>query len=51
MNVVGCIQDKMASIARTGDGYVEMTRHVTLLTLDIILRCAFSYEIDCQTLG
>ncbi|XP_066275239.1 cytochrome P450 4F2-like [Branchiostoma lanceolatum] len=33
------------------DEAVEITKHLSLLTLDIILQCAFSHNIDCQRVG
>ncbi|XP_066298428.1 cytochrome P450 4A25-like [Branchiostoma lanceolatum] len=42
--------EKMSSFA-TKDEAVEITKHLSLLTLDIILQCAFSQNIDCQRIG
>ncbi|XP_035687066.1 cytochrome P450 4A4-like, partial [Branchiostoma floridae] len=43
--------EKMSrSFAQKGKA-VEITKHVSLLTLDIILQCAFSHNIDCQRVG
>lgn len=42
--------DKVEKFAESGE-YFEVFTQVSLLTLDIILRCAFSYENDCQTRG
>ena len=44
------LQDKLSKIAAKGE-YFEVFSQISLLTLDIILRCAFSYENDCQTRG
>ena len=33
------------------DEYFEVFTHISLCTFDIILRCAFSYENDCQIKG
>ncbi|CAH1226677.1 CYP4F2 [Branchiostoma lanceolatum] len=42
--------EKMSSFAMK-DEAVEITKHLSLLTLDIILQCAFSHNIDCQRVG
>ncbi|XP_078601209.1 cytochrome P450 4A25-like [Branchiostoma floridae x Branchiostoma japonicum] len=42
--------EKMSSFAQKGEA-VEITKHLSLLTLDIILQCAFSHNIDCQRVG
>ena len=31
--------------------YFEVFDNVSKFTLDIILKCAFSYDTNCQTLG
>lgn len=31
--------------------YFDVFTHISQLTLDIMLRCAFSYETDCQVIG
>ncbi|XP_078699297.1 cytochrome P450 4A25-like [Branchiostoma floridae x Branchiostoma belcheri] len=42
--------EKMSSFAMK-DEAVEITKHLSLLTLDIILQCAFSHNIECQRVG
>lgn len=42
--------EKLEKFAEKGE-YFEVFSHIGLLTLDIILRCAFSYENDCQVKG
>ncbi|XP_035691044.1 cytochrome P450 4F2-like [Branchiostoma floridae] len=42
--------EKMSSFAMKNEA-VEITEHLSLLTLDIILQCAFSHNIDCQRIG
>lgn len=42
--------NKMEDFAKK-DEYFEVSSHISQLTLDIILRCAFSYENDCQLQG
>ncbi|KAH3871925.1 cytochrome P450 4F1-like isoform X2 [Dreissena polymorpha] len=46
----GVFVDKLAQFARTKQEF-ELFQHVCQCTLDIILRCAFSYEIDVQKDG
>ncbi|XP_022097114.1 cytochrome P450 4F4-like isoform X2 [Acanthaster planci] len=41
---------KLDKCVRGGASFV-VTKNVSLLTLDILLRCAFSYESDCQVQG
>ena len=31
--------------------YFEVFAEVSMFTLDVILKCAFSYDIDCQNFG
>ncbi|XP_065919119.1 cytochrome P450 4B1-like [Dysidea avara] len=48
-----CVQtliEKWAKLASSTES-VEICDSVSLLTLDVILRCAFSYKSDCQDLG
>ncbi|XP_067650787.1 cytochrome P450 4F4-like [Haliotis asinina] len=33
------------------DNYFEVFTEVSLFTLDVILKCAFSYDTDCQNIG
>ena len=33
------------------DNKIEMFEHVSLMTLDSLLKCAFSYPSNCQTEG
>ncbi|KAM9852387.1 cytochrome P450 4T8 [Aulostomus maculatus] len=42
--------DKWQSYANTGESF-ELFEHVSLMTLDTILKCAFSYSSNCQTEG
>ncbi|XP_071147890.1 cytochrome P450 4F4-like [Mytilus edulis] len=42
--------NKISKCAESGASF-EAFENVSLCTLDIILRCAFSYENDCQTRG
>ncbi|XP_021369743.1 phylloquinone omega-hydroxylase CYP4F2-like [Mizuhopecten yessoensis] len=42
--------DKMASDVKKGRSF-ELFGNISMCTLDIILRCAFSYENDCQVKG
>nr|XP_033497164.1 cytochrome P450 4B1-like [Epinephelus lanceolatus] len=39
--------DKWESYANTGESF-ELFEHVSLMTLDTILKCAFSYSSNCQ---
>ncbi|XP_049440288.1 cytochrome P450 4A4-like isoform X2 [Epinephelus fuscoguttatus] len=39
--------DKWKSYANTGESF-ELFEHVSLMTLDTILKCAFSYSSNCQ---
>ena len=36
--------------AKKGESF-EAFNSVSMLTLDIIMRCALSHESDCQTMG
>ncbi|XP_053350729.1 cytochrome P450 4A6-like isoform X2 [Clarias gariepinus] len=40
--------DKWEVYARTGQTF-ELFQHVSLMTLDSIMKCAFSYQSNCQT--
>ncbi|XP_033496469.1 cytochrome P450 4B1-like [Epinephelus lanceolatus] len=42
--------DKWESYANTGESF-ELFEHVSLMSLDTILKCAFSYSSNCQTKG
>ena len=50
MVVLSLNQAKMDGFAASGESF-EMTEHLSACTLDILLRCVFSQEIDCQTSG
>lgn len=41
-------QDKWRQVVAEGSTALEMFDHVTLMTLDSLLKCAFSYDSDCQ---
>ncbi|XP_032016653.1 cytochrome P450 4X1 isoform X1 [Hylobates moloch] len=41
--------DKWEKICSTQDTSVEVYAHINLLALDIIMKCAFSKETNCQT--
>ncbi|XP_038066419.1 cytochrome P450 4F2-like [Patiria miniata] len=42
--------NKMSGCAASGESFV-VTKNVSLCTLDILLKCAFSYESGCQISG
>ncbi|XP_069118740.1 cytochrome P450 4F2-like [Argopecten irradians] len=42
--------NKMAAHVEKGEGF-ELFSNISMCTLDIILRCAFSYDNDCQIKG
>lgn len=42
--------DKMRACAESGESF-EVTKNVSLCTLDILLQCALSYKTDCQVYG
>ncbi|KAK2844849.1 hypothetical protein Q5P01_011508 [Channa striata] len=42
--------DKWEQYAKTNETF-ELFEHVSLMTLDSILKCAFSYSSNCQTVG
>lgn len=41
-------QDKWCRLVAEGKTNLEMFDHVTLMTLDSLLKCAFSYDSNCQ---
>ncbi|XP_028667984.1 cytochrome P450 4A6-like [Erpetoichthys calabaricus] len=45
---VNVLLKKLEKIATSSDESVEIFQHISLLTLDIILKCAFSYKSNCQ---
>ncbi|KAK2844848.1 hypothetical protein Q5P01_011507 [Channa striata] len=44
------MMDKWERYAKTNESF-ELSEHVSLMTLDSILKCAFSYNSNCQTVG
>ena len=40
-------QEKLEQMESDRKGF-ELFNHVSLMTLDVVLRCAFSFETDCQ---
>ncbi|XP_029306483.1 cytochrome P450 4F3 isoform X2 [Cottoperca gobio] len=42
------MHDKWCDLAAKGTTNIEMFDHVTLMTLDSLLKCAFSYNSNCQ---
>ncbi|XP_034405952.1 cytochrome P450 4F3 isoform X2 [Cyclopterus lumpus] len=42
------MHDKWRHLVAKGTATMEMFDHVTLMTLDSLLKCAFSYKSDCQ---
>ncbi|KAI4831804.1 hypothetical protein KUCAC02_001326 [Chaenocephalus aceratus] len=42
------MHDKWHKLLAKGTNHVEMFDHVTLMTLDSLLKCAFSYNSNCQ---
>ncbi|XP_068446781.1 cytochrome P450 4F3 [Clinocottus analis] len=42
------MHDKWLHLVAKGTTTLEMFDHVTLMTLDSLLKCAFSYKSDCQ---
>nr|QQL94723.1 cytochrome P450 4f3-like protein [Lateolabrax maculatus] len=42
------MHDKWRGLVATGQTNIEMFDHVTLMTLDSLLQCAFSYNSNCQ---
>lgn len=49
-DAVELFMDKLEATSKAGD-YIELFDNVSQMTLDIILRCAFSYESGCQQQG
>ncbi|XP_038066913.1 cytochrome P450 4F4-like isoform X2 [Patiria miniata] len=47
---VDILLDKMDSYAESGESF-EVSKNVSACTLDILLRCAFTQEMNCQTSG
>ncbi|XP_038054107.1 cytochrome P450 4F22-like [Patiria miniata] len=47
---VDVFMTKLEKCATDGVSF-EVTKNISLLTLDVLLRCAFSYESDCQIKG
>ncbi|KAG2464657.1 CP4A6 protein, partial [Polypterus senegalus] len=45
---VNVLLKKLEKIVTSSDESVELFQHISLLTLDIILKCAFSYKSNCQ---
>lgn len=41
-------QEKWRHLAAEGTATIEVFDHVTLMTLDSLLKCAFSYVSNCQ---
>lgn len=41
-------QDKWQRLVAEGSTNLEMFDHVSLMTLDSLLKCAFSYNSNCQ---
>lgn len=48
---VNVFQDKWRCLVAEGRTNIEMFDHVTLMTLDSLLKCAFSYNSNCQEWG
>nr|XP_040043184.1 cytochrome P450 4F3 [Gasterosteus aculeatus aculeatus] len=42
------LHDKWRQVVAEGSTALEMFDHITLMTLDSLLKCAFSYDSDCQ---
>ncbi|KAM8904808.1 cytochrome P450 4F3 [Spinachia spinachia] len=42
------LHDNWRHVAAAGSAGLEMFGHVTLMTLDSLLKCAFSYDSNCQ---
>lgn len=48
-SVFRCLfQKKWRHLVEGGITNIELFDHVTLMTLDSLLKCAFSYNSDCQ---
>ncbi|KAJ8321081.1 hypothetical protein KUTeg_002668 [Tegillarca granosa] len=48
---VDILMVKIEEMSKNGCQSFELFSHIGLLSLDIILKCAFSYESNCQVLG
>lgn len=42
------VQEKWRHLVEGGTTNIELFDHVTLMTLDSLLKCAFSHNSDCQ---
>ncbi|XP_041637828.1 cytochrome P450 4F3 [Cheilinus undulatus] len=42
------MHDKWRRLVAEGNSNIEMFDHITLMTLDSLLKCAFSYDSNCQ---
>lgn len=42
------LQDKWRHLVAEGSTDLEAFEHITLMTLDSLLKCAFSYNSNCQ---
>lgn len=42
------LKDKWRRLVGEGVTNIEMFDHITLMTLDSLLKCAFSYNSNCQ---
>lgn len=45
---VSVFQEKWCHLVAEGITTIEVFDHVTLMTLDSLLKCAFSYNSNCQ---
>ncbi|XP_004679032.1 PREDICTED: cytochrome P450 4X1 [Condylura cristata] len=45
---VNTMLEKWERICSTQDTALEVSEHISLMTLDILMKCAFSWETDCQ---
>ncbi|KAG8505434.1 Cytochrome P450 4X1 [Galemys pyrenaicus] len=45
---VNTMLDKWEKICSTQDAALEVFEHISLMTLDILMKCAFSWETNCQ---
>ncbi|XP_037357257.1 cytochrome P450 4X1 isoform X2 [Talpa occidentalis] len=45
---VNMMLDKWEKMCSTQDTAVEVSEHISLLTLDILMKCALSWETNCQ---
>ncbi|ELT98568.1 hypothetical protein CAPTEDRAFT_130691 [Capitella teleta] len=46
-----CTDVFLGKLDEMNDRYFEVFNEISLLTFDVILKCAFSYDIDCQKQG